>query len=102
MATIQHADVILRDGRTLRLRPPNGADADALLAFFSALSERSRYLRFYGFPNLRLQLVDSLLESDWHERGPLLGTLIGDDDEQVVAGANYVRLRVPKLAEAAF
>ena len=34
-------DVILRDGRTLRLRPPLAADADALLEFFTALSPDS-------------------------------------------------------------
>ena len=35
-------DVILRDGRTLRLRPPGRDDADSLLEFFGSLSERSR------------------------------------------------------------
>jgi hypothetical protein len=34
-------DVILRDGTTLRLRPPTAEDASALLAFFGGLSEES-------------------------------------------------------------
>ena len=102
MIATEHADVILRDGRTLRLRPPSRDDADALLAFFGALSQRSLYLRFHGFPQLGPRLVESLLEPDWQERGVLLGALVDEDGERVVAVANYVRLRDPKLAEAAF
>ena len=96
------ADVILRDGRTLRLRPPRSEDADGLLEFFRSLSEQSLYRRFHGFPQLGEQLVEPLLEPDWEERGALLGTLADEDGERVVAVANYVRLRDPTLAEAAF
>jgi hypothetical protein len=35
------ADVILRDDRTLRLRPPRREDSEELLEFFRSLSERS-------------------------------------------------------------
>ena len=45
-------DVILRDGSTLRLRPPRAGDLDAVLEFFGALSEQSVYWRFHGFPSL--------------------------------------------------
>ena len=96
------ADVILRDGRTLRLRPPRSGDAEGLLLFFQGLSERSLYRRFHGFPQIGDQLVEPLLEPDWDERGALLATLAGEDGESVVAVANYVRLRDPALAEAAF
>ena len=95
-------DVILRDGRTLRLRPPRLEDAKPLLDFFASLSESSLYSRFHGFPQLNEALVEPLLESDWEERGALLGTLAEGDAEQVVAVANYVRFRDPTLAEAAF
>ena len=95
-------DVILRDGRTLRLRPPGRDDADSLLGFFGSLSERSRYLRFHGFPSLGPQLVEPLLEPDWIERGSLLGALSTDAGEEIVAVASYVRLRDPAIAEAAF
>jgi acetyl coenzyme A synthetase (ADP forming)-like protein len=99
---IDVSDVILRDGRTLRLRPPRRDDADGLLDFFRGLSEQSLYLRFHGFPNLGEALVEPLLEPDWAERGALLGTLADEGGERVVAVANYVRLRDPALAEAAF
>jgi acetate---CoA ligase (ADP-forming) len=95
-------DVILRDGRSLRLRAPRRDDADALLAFFSGLSSRSLYLRFHGTPSIRPELVERLLEPDWTERGALLGTFAEDGDEHVVAVANYERLRDPTVAEAAF
>ena len=94
----QATDVILRDGSTLRLRAPAAEDADALLEFFSGLSEHSLYLRFHGFPVLRPKLVEPVLEPDWQERGALLGSL----DGRVVAVANWVRLRDPRAAEIAF
>lgn len=102
MIATEHADVILRDGGTLRLRPPTRGDVDALLAFFGGLSQRSLYLRYHGFPTIGPRLVESLVEPDWRERGVLLGALLDEDGERVVAVANYVRLRDPQFAEAAF
>ena len=96
------ADVILRDGRTLRLRPARNEDAEALLEFFRSLSERSFYMRFHGFRKVDDQIAKPLLEPNWQERGALLGTLADGEGEQVVAVANYVRLRDPTTAEAAF
>ena len=95
-------DVILRDGATLRLRPPRREDADELLEFFGALSRRSLYLRFHGFSRLGPELVEQLLDPDWRDRGALLGTSLEGGRERVVAVANYVRLRDPAVAEAAF
>jgi len=95
-------DVILRDGTTLRLRPPRRNDADDLLEFFRELSQRSLYLRFHGFPRLRPEVVEQLLDPNWSERGALLGTFAEDGHERIVAIANYERLRDPRIAEAAF
>src|SRR5581483_5053062 len=91
-------DVILRDGSTLRLRAPVADDADAVLEFFASLSDRSRYLRFHGFPALGPKLVEPFLDPDWDERGALAGWLEG----RMVALANFVRLRDPRRAEVAF
>ncbi|HET8528679.1 MAG TPA: GNAT family N-acetyltransferase [Gaiellaceae bacterium] len=98
MHTQTPLDVILRDGTTLRLRSPEAGDADDLLAFFADLSERSRFLRFHGFPALTPSLVEPVLEPDWEERGAFLGTL----DGRIVAIANYARLRDRRAAEVAF
>jgi acetyl coenzyme A synthetase (ADP forming)-like protein len=95
-------DVILRDGGTLRLRPPRSADTDALTDFLHGLSERSLYLRFHGAPTVRPSLVEPFLDPDWLERGALVGTLAAEDGEQIVALASYSRLRDPAVAEAAF
>jgi acetyl coenzyme A synthetase (ADP forming)-like protein len=96
-------DVILRDGSTLRLRPPTAADAEALVAFFAGLSERSRYLRFHGLPRVGRALVEPFLEPDWEERGALAGTLTDEAGvERVVALATWTRLRDSAAAEVAF
>ena len=49
------ADVILRDGSTLRLRAPAPEEAGALEAFFAGLSARSFYQRFHGIRTDRRQ-----------------------------------------------
>ncbi len=95
-------DVILRDGGTLRLRPPLAADAEALVEFFSGLSDKSRYFRFHGARTPRLQLVEPFLEPDWVDNGALVGTLESEDGKTIVALANYVRLREAASAEVAF
>ncbi len=95
-------DVILRDGSTLRLRPPGRADADALVRFFAELSDQSLYLRFHGHPSVDARLVAPDLEPDWVERGALLGAVAADDGERVVTLASYVRLRDRDVAEVAF
>ena len=97
-AAAEAVDVILRDGRTLRLRPPARADSDALLGFFERLSERSLYLRFHAARRVEPALVEHFLDPDWDDHGALVGVLA----ERVVAVAEYARLRDPSTAEAAF
>ncbi len=92
------ADVVLRDGSTMRLRPPVRDDAGAVLAFFRKLSDRSLYLRFHGHLDVEERVVEPMLDPDWHERGSLIGT----HGSEVVALAQYVRLRDRRSAEAAF
>jgi len=91
-------DVILRDGSTLRLHAPGAADGEALEAFFSGLSERSFYQRFHGIRRIDPGLVEHFLDPDWHDRGVLVG-VAGDE---VVAVAEYLRLRDERSAEVAF
>lgn len=95
-------DVILHDGGTLRLRPPTEGDSDALVRFFSTLSDHSLYLRFHGHPAVDARLVASDLSPNWDERGALIATVDGGDTERAVALAGYVRLREPGTAEVAF
>ena len=91
-------DVILKDGGTLRLRPPGRGRRRRAARVLRGLSERSLYLRFHGIRRVDAELVEPLLDPDWAERGALAGWL-GD---RIVGIANYVRLRDPASAEAAF
>ncbi len=101
-ARSDHAvDVILRDGATLRLRPPQPADAEALVSFFAALSPESLHSRFHGGARVDISLVAHLLaQSD--DRGALVGVVGDGTAERVVAVAEFARLREPAVAEVAF
>lgn len=101
-SAIQPQDVILRDGATLRLRPPTSRDADALLRFFSQLSPRSLHGRFHGLPAVTPEFVEPFLASDREDHGSLVGVVQSDQDEQIVALAEFFRLRDPNAAEVAF
>ncbi len=90
-------DVLLKDGRTLRLRSPVPEDLGDIEAFFAALAPESRYLRFHGFGAVD-ETARSYAEADGDARVALLARL-GD---RVVAVAGYERLRDPELAEVAF
>jgi acetyl coenzyme A synthetase (ADP forming)-like protein len=95
-------DVILREGRTLRLRPPAAADADGVVALFSRLSERSLYFRFHNVPRISEALAEPFLDPDWGTRGSLIGVVGENGGERVVALGTWVRLRDPRRAEVAF
>ena len=95
-------DVILRDGGTIRLRPPAADDADRVLEFFSRLSERSLFLRFHGFRSLDRSAVEAFLDPDWRSRGALVASLGEDDSDRMVALGSYARTDEPGTAEMAF
>jgi succinyl-CoA synthetase alpha subunit/GNAT superfamily N-acetyltransferase len=94
----EHADVVLRDGSTMRFRPPHGDDLESVIRFFRGLSDESLYRRFHGHPSVGPGMVEPILEPDWIERGALVGV----QGDHVVAAANYVRLREARTAEVAF
>ena len=96
------ADVILRDGRTLRLRAPSRNDRDAVTAFLVALSPHSMSQRFHATVRPRAELIEPFLEPDWIARGALIGVIGESGSERVVALASYDRLRDPAVAEVAF
>ncbi|HET6172770.1 MAG TPA: bifunctional GNAT family N-acetyltransferase/acetate--CoA ligase family protein [Gaiellales bacterium] len=96
------ADVILRDGRTLRLRPPCREDREGLAAFLAGLSPESLHQRFHAALRPRAELVDPYLDSNWRDRGALLGAVAEDGGERIIALASYARLRDPAAAEVAF
>ena len=103
LPAVHPEDVLLKDGSTLRLRPPHSGDVAALISFFEALSPDSRYLRFHGATLIDQDTVAGALETDWESRGSLVAELVGADGGlRPVALATYVRLHDPTRAEVAF
>jgi RimJ/RimL family protein N-acetyltransferase len=83
------ADVVLRDGSTVHVRPVRAGDGDedAVRSLYASLSERSRYLRFFSVaPRLDTVVAWATATSD-HRRFGLVVTAGGDG--QVVAHGAY-------------
>lgn len=83
------ADVLLRDGATMRIRPIRPTDADALQAFHVGQSEESTYFRFFA-PMRRLSDRDltRLVTVDHHERVALVVV----SGEAIIAVGRYDRV----------
>ncbi|MPZ64959.1 MAG: GNAT family N-acetyltransferase [Pseudonocardiaceae bacterium] len=85
----RQADVVASDGGTVHLRPITPDDADALLALHSRLSDRTRYLRFFGpYPVMPRRDVERFTTVDHHDRVALVAVL-GDD---IIAVGRFDRL----------
>jgi L-amino acid N-acyltransferase YncA len=90
MSHPQHrqADVVLRDGSTVHVRPVRATDAPAVRAFFEHLSRKSIGLRFFsGFPDLD-RAVRWATDVDHQHRYGLVAT---GADGRVVAHAGWER-----------
>jgi acetate---CoA ligase (ADP-forming) len=94
------ANLVLRDGSTVHVRPVRATDAPAVHAFFEDLSPTSIALRFFcGFPDLD-RAVRWATEADQHRYG-LIAT--SSTDGRVVAHAGWEREPDrPERAEIAF
>ncbi|WP_199433363.1 bifunctional acetate--CoA ligase family protein/GNAT family N-acetyltransferase [Qaidamihabitans albus] len=92
------ADVLLSDGGTVHLRPIMPTDADGLVALHGRLSERTRYLRYFGaYPRIPARDLERFSTVDHHDRVAFVA-LLGDD---IVAVGRYERLDA-ESAEVAF
>ncbi|GAA4642179.1 GNAT family N-acetyltransferase [Gordonia humi] len=96
------ADVLASDGGVVHLRPILPSDADALVAFHNGLSERTRYLRYFGpTPTLPPREVVRMTTVDYRSRVALLA-MLGDE---IIAMGLYEGLAAdgkPESAEVAF
>ena len=85
----READVVLRDGSTVHVRPARSTDAPAVEQLLKGLSDRSRWLRFFsGFPNLD-KAVQWATEVDYERRYGLVATT--GTDGRVVGHAGFER-----------
>ncbi len=93
------SDVVLRNGRTLHIRPVRPEDGDALLEFYRGLSRDSLYLRFFGSLTPEAALRGSPAEVDYASDFGVVGEMGGG-----IAGiAHYFRSRkCSTKAEVAF
>ena len=76
------ADVLLRDGHPVHLRPITPADGEALRRFHRGLSARTVYFRFFGAkPELTDEDVAYFTGVDHHQRVALVAL-----DRQEIVG----------------
>jgi len=95
-------DVILRDGSTVRLRPPLAEEVMPVVEFLRNLSPESYTQRFHGRASIDASLLEGMVDCDWLEQGALIATRAGADGEEVVALGSYDRLRQRDRAEVSF
>ena len=80
------ADVVASDGGIVHLRPILPGDADALLRFHESLSERTRYLRFFGpYPRIPPRDLQRFTVVDHRARVAFI-CLLGDE---IIAVGRY-------------
>ncbi|WP_420111614.1 GNAT family N-acetyltransferase, partial [Pseudactinotalea sp.] len=98
------ADVVLRDGSTMHIRPIAGSDADALQAFHRAQSAESTYFRFFA-PMERLSERDlrRFTNVDHRQRVALVLVQPGEQHDQILAVGRFDRYEEDgDVAEVAF
>jgi acetyl coenzyme A synthetase (ADP forming)-like protein len=84
----READVVLRDGSTVHVRPVLAGDEAELREFLESLSPDSRVLRFFsGGTNLR-QAAQAAADVDYRRRYGLVAT--AGADAAIVAHAEYI------------
>jgi acetate---CoA ligase (ADP-forming) len=82
------ADVVLRDGSTVRVRPVRDGDREALRAFFDGVSQDAIWFRFFTMANLDWA-TDWAADVDYRDRFGLV--VETGSPRQIVAHAVYVR-----------
>ena len=82
------ADILLADGQPARLRPLGRADEAALEAFWTGLSARTQYYRFFAaHPTLKNADKERFLGADFRQR-VVLGVFVG---VELVAIGDFTR-----------
>jgi acyl-CoA synthetase (NDP forming)/GNAT superfamily N-acetyltransferase len=87
------ADIVASDGRIVHLRPILPSDAEALLQFHQHLSDRTRYLRYFGpYPRIPPRDLERFVTVD-HDKRVAFVALLGDE---IIAVGRYEGLSDPK------
>ena len=96
--TDREADVVLRDGTTVHVRPIRPADGATIRTFFEAVSEESITFRFFGAPNIDW-VTSWAVDVDYSDRFGLV--VESGTPRSIVAHGVYVRMDATR-AEVAF
>ena len=94
----READVVLRDGSTVRVRPIRAGDGEEMHAFLSGLSEDAIWFRFFSMANLNWA-TEWALNVDYRERFGLV--VESGSPRRIIAHAAFVQLDGER-AEVAF
>src|SRR5579862_9216365 len=92
------AEIMLRDGSTVHVRPIRSEDQPAIQRFLDRVSPSSISFRFFGAPNLDW-VVRWAVDVDYEDRFALVAE--SGSPRQIVAHAAYVRID-SEHAEVAF
>ncbi|MEU4813168.1 GNAT family N-acetyltransferase [Nocardia fluminea] len=96
-----YGDVLAADGGVVRVRPIVPADTDALATFHTGLSDRTRYLRYFGpYPQISPKDMYRTTHVDYRDRVGLVAVL----GTAIIGVARYELLARPgpRAAEVAF
>jgi acetyl coenzyme A synthetase (ADP forming)-like protein len=94
----QDADVVLRDGSTVHIRPVRADDEPGIREFLHGLSRESIGFRFFGAPNLEW-VTSWSLDVDYADRFALIAE--SGDPSRIISHASYIRIDGER-AEVAF
>lgn len=84
--------IILRDGTPLTIRPIRPADMDLEKAFVQKLSDYSRYYRFMQpIRELSPAMLERFTHPDYDHEMALIALATGDDEEEEIGVARYVK-----------
>jgi acyl-CoA synthetase (NDP forming)/GNAT superfamily N-acetyltransferase len=93
------ADVVASDGGTVHLRPIRPDDGERIRALHGRLSERTRYLRYFGaYPRIPDKDLHRFIHVDHTDRVALVAEL----GTALIAVARYERIEETADAEVAF
>jgi acetate---CoA ligase (ADP-forming) len=92
------ADVVLKDGSTVHLRPIRGDDDDRLLALLQRMSEEALYYRFLTIPKIDRERAQQLTRVDPDRQR----VLVAEYSDEIVATAGYYVGAHADRAEVAF
>ena len=95
----READVVLRDGSTVHVRPVRPEDEQAIRAFLEALSPESIGFRFFAAPDLDWVTAWSV-DVDYADRFGLVVESGAERERAIIAHAAYIRVDAER-AEAA-